>query len=356
MTAPPRALITGVAGQDGWYLSKLLLADGYEVFGLVHRDDNAPTPDGVTVVSGNLADSVDVQAAVDYAQPDEVYNLAGVSSVARSWQDPMLTAEVTGLGLLRVITAVSALAESQGGQCRIVQASSAEIFGDAAGPQTERTPIAPVTPYGAAKAFAHQLARVYRGAGASISTAILYNHESPRRPETFVTRKITRTVAKIARGETDRLCIGNLEARRDWGFAGDYARALQLIGRHSAADDFVIASGESHTVADFVATAFRRIGVTDWRALVDVDPRFQRPVDPQEQRGDSSKVRRELGWRPSKGFEDMVNEMVDADLVLVGSASLPPGEPWVSVVPADEVVPDGGAAMSDRAGVRREIC
>jgi GDPmannose 4,6-dehydratase len=325
MTAPRRALITGVTGQDGWYLSRLLLADGYQVFGLVHRDDGVPAPDGVIVVSGNLADSADVQAAVDYAQPDEVYNLAGVSSVALSWQHPMLTAEVTGLGLLRVITAVSAFSEGHGGQSRIVQASSAEIFGEAAGLQSELTPIAPVTPYGAAKAFAHQLSRVYRGAGASISTAILYNHESPRRPETFVTRKITRTVAKIARGETDRLRIGNLQARRDWGFAGDYARALQLIGRHPAADDFVVASGESHTVADFVATAFQRIGVTDWRALVDVDPRLQRPVDPPEQRGDSSKVRQELGWCPSKGFEDMVNEMVDADLRLIDSASPSPG-------------------------------
>jgi GDPmannose 4,6-dehydratase len=279
----------------------------------------------VIVVSGNLADSADVQAAVDYAQPDEVYNLAGVSSVALSWQHPMLTAEVTGLGLLRVITAVSALSDGHGGQSRIVQASSAEIFGEATGAHNEHTPIAPVTPYGAAKAFAHQLARVYRGAGASISTAILYNHESPRRPETFVTRKITRTVAKIARGEADRLRVGNLEARRDWGFAGDYARALQLIGRHPAADDFIVASGESHTVADFVATAFRRIGVTDWDALVDVDPRFQRPVDPPEQRGDSSKARRELGWCPAKSFEDMVNEMVDADLRLIDSVSPSPG-------------------------------
>jgi GDPmannose 4,6-dehydratase len=321
MTAPRRALITGVTGQDGWYLSRLLLANGYQVFGLVHRDDGMPTSDGVTVVSGDLADSADVQAAIDYAQPDEVYNLAGVSSVALSWEHPMLTAEVTGVGLLRVITAVSALSECRGRQSRIVQASSAEIFGEAVGPQTERTSIAPVTPYGAAKAFAHHLASVYRGVGASISTAILYNHESPRRPATFVTRKITSTVAKIARGEADRLRIGNLEVRRDWGFAGDYARALLLIGRHPACDDFIVASGESHTVADFVATAFRRIGVTDWRAFVDVDPSLQRPVDPREQRGDPSKVRRELGWRPLKSFEDMVNEMVDADLLMTDSAA-----------------------------------
>jgi len=325
MTGPPRALITGVTGQDGWYLSRLLLADGYQVFGLVRSDDGLPAHDGVVAVSGDLADSLQIQAAIDYAEPDEVYNLAGVSSVGLSWQEPMLTAEVSGIGLLRVITAVIALDERRGRQSRIVQASSAEIFGEASGLQTERSPISPVTPYGAAKAFAQQLARVYRGSGASISTAILYNHESPRRPDTFVTRKITRTVAKIARGEADRLRIGNLGARRDWGFAGDYARALQLIGRHPAADDFVVASGESRTVADFVATAFRRIGITDWRAMVDIDPGLQRPVDPPEQRGDSSKARRELGWRPSKSFEEMVNEMVDADLRLVGSESFSSG-------------------------------
>jgi len=325
MTAPPRALVTGVTGQDGWYLSELLLADGYQVFGLVHGGDDAPAPDGVTVVSGDLADTAAVQAAVERARPDEVYNLAAVSSVALSWQRPMLTAEVTGLGLLRVITAVSKFSESRGRPSRIVQASSAEMFGEAAGPQTEQTPIAPVTPYGAAKAFAHQLAHVYRRVGVSVSTAILYNHESPRRPETFVARKITRTVAQIARGEADRLPIGNLEARRDWGFAGDYARALQLIGRHPVADDFVIASGESRSVADFIATAFRRVGVTDWRAFVDVDPGYLRPADPPDQQGDSSKARRELGWCPSKSFEDMVNEMVDADLRLIDSAPPPAG-------------------------------
>lgn len=325
MTTPPRALITGVTGQDGWYLSRLLLAGGYQVFGLVRRDDSVAAPDDVIVVAGDLADSADVQAAVDYAQPDEVYNLAGVSSVALSWQDPMLTADVTGLGFLRVITAVSAWSDSRGQPARIVQASSAEIFGEAPSPQSELTPIAPATPYGAAKAFAHQLARIYRGGGASISTAILYNHESPRRPQTFVTRKITRTVAQIARGETDRLRIGNLHARRDWGYAGDYAQALHLIARHPAADDFIVATGRSHTVADFVATAFRRIGVTDWHAYTDVDPELQRPVDPPELRGDPAKIRRELGWLPSKSFEDIVNEMVDADLQLIDSASASAG-------------------------------
>jgi GDPmannose 4,6-dehydratase len=325
MTAPPRALITGVNGQDGWYLSKLLLADGYQVFGLAGGRDGAPATDGVTLIGGDLTQSADVEAAVDYAQPDEVYNLAGISSVALSWQEPILTADVTGVGLLRIITAVSTSSERRGTQSRIVQASSAEIFGEAVGAQTEDSPIMPVTPYGAAKAFAHDLARVYRGAGVSISTAILYSHESPRRPETFVTRKITRTVARIARGESVRLRLGNLEARRDWGFAGDYAHALQLIARYPTADDFIVASGESHTVGDFVTVAFRRIGVADWSSLVDIDPRLQRPVDPPDQCGDSSKIRKKLGWHPSKSFEELVNEMVDADLQLIDSASPLPG-------------------------------
>jgi GDPmannose 4,6-dehydratase len=326
VTGPRRALITGVTGQDGWYLSQLLLADGFQVFGLVHQADAAPVPGGVISISGDLADSADIRSAVEHALPDEVYNLGGVSSVAFSWEHPLLTAEVTGLGFLRVINAVQALPGSRARHVRIVQASSAEIFGEATGPQAERAVVSPVTPYGAAKAFAHQLAHVYRGAGMSISTAIMYNHESPRRPDTFVTRKITRTVARIARGESDRLYVGNLGARRDWGFAGDYARALQLIGRHPVADDFVVASGESHSVADFVAAAFRHIGVTDWRALVEVDPRFKRPVDPPEQCGDSSKIRQELGWTPSKCFEEVVGEMVDADLQLMDAAQQTAGQ------------------------------
>jgi len=323
VTGQRRALITGVTGQDGWYLSRLLLADGYQVFGLVHQADATPVPDGVIAISGDLGDSAHVEAAVRDSHPDQIYNLGGVSSVALSWEQPLLTAEVTGLGFLRVINAVQALPPARARQVRIVQASSAEIFGAASGPQAECAAIAPVTPYGAAKAFAHQLARVYRGAGLSVATAIMYNHESPRRPDSFVTRKITRTVARIARGETDRLYIGNLGARRDWGYAGDYARALQLIGRHPIADDFVVASGESHSVADFIATAFRHIGIADWRAFVEIDQQFHRPVDAPEQRGDAGKIRQELGWAPSKSFEEMVAEMVDADLELVDAGQHP---------------------------------
>lgn len=321
MTSARRALITGVTGQDGWYLAQLLLADGYQVHGLVHKGDTAPVPAGVIAVSGDLADAAEVRAAMEQARPDEVYNLGGISSVALSWDDPLLTSNVTALGFLRVITAVQGLAGARGTSVRVVQASSAEIFGAAAGLQSEQSPLAPITPYGAAKAYAHQLARLYRGAGLSISTAIFYNHESPRRPVTFVTRQITRTVARIARGEADRLVIGNLETRRDWGFAGDYARALRLIGRYHLADDFVVATGESHSVGDFVATAFRRIGVTDWRPLVTLDPQLRRPVDAPEQRGDAAKIRRELGWRPTKTFEDIVNEMVDADLQQIDAAA-----------------------------------
>ncbi|HEY2507484.1 MAG TPA: GDP-mannose 4,6-dehydratase [Streptosporangiaceae bacterium] len=320
MTEARRALITGVTGQDGWYLSRLLLADGYQVYGLVHNGDTAPIPEGVLAIPGDLTEAADVRQAVMNALPDEIYNLGGVSSVALSWDDPLRTAEVTGLGFLRVITAVRALPAERASDVRIVQASSAEMFGAAAGPQTEQSPLAPITPYGAAKAFAHHLARLYRGAGLSISTAILYNHESPRRPETFVTRKITRVVARIAQGEAERLSIGNLETRRDWGYAGDYARALQLIARHRVADDFVVASGETHSVADFVATAFRRIGVSDWQRLTEIDPQFRRPADAPEQRGDARKIRQELGWRPTKTFEDMVNEMVDADLGLLDAS------------------------------------
>jgi GDPmannose 4,6-dehydratase len=317
VTAAPRALVTGVTGQDGWYLSQLLRADGYEVAGLVHHDDQTDVPPGVTGIRGDLADSASVQAAVDIAEADEIYNLAGISSVAQSWQIPTLTADVTGLGLLRLIEAVRSRAERTGTCARIVQASSAEIFGHAEPPQSETTPLAPATPYGAAKAFAHQIAAVYRGTGMPISTAILYNHESPRRPDGFVTRRITRGVALIARGQADRLRLGNLDSKRDWGYAGDYARALTLIARYRDADDFVIATGESRTVADFVAAAFAHVGITDWQRLVEIDPEFVRPADPGEQRGDASKARAVLGWQPSTSFAELVAEMVDADLALL---------------------------------------
>jgi GDPmannose 4,6-dehydratase len=266
------------------------------------------------VLRGDLEDQQSLIRAVQEAEPDEVYNLAGISSVALSWREPLLTAEVTGLGLLRLLLAVTAFTERTGRSTRLVQASSAEIFGFAEPPQSELTAISPVTPYGAAKAFAHHAVAVYRQAGAQVSSVILYNHESPRRPENFVTRRITSTVARIARGSQERLRLGNLDARRDWGFAGDYAKAMHLVARHPKPDDFVVATGESRSVRDFVAAAFSAAGIADWQKLVEVDPEFVRPADPGEQRGDATKARTVLGWRPQVGFDELVAMMVSADL------------------------------------------
>jgi GDPmannose 4,6-dehydratase len=317
VTHPVRSLITGITGQDGWYLSGLLRAEGGEVTGVVRPGDTAEVPDGVTTVPGDLSDPDSLVRAVEAADPDEVYNLAGLTSVGASWQDPAVTADVNGTGFVRLLDAVRRHSESTGRPIRVVQASSAEIFGHAPAPQDEQTPLAPVSPYGAAKAFAHHVASLYRATGVPVSTAILYNHESPRRPQSFVTRKITHGVAAIARGRQDTLLIGNLEPRRDWGFAGDYARALRLIARHPDPDDFVVASGVSRSVGDFVAAAFREVGIDDWRSHVEIDSRFTRAADPGEQRGDASKARRELSWEPEVSFEEMVAAMVAADLALL---------------------------------------
>jgi GDPmannose 4,6-dehydratase len=291
-----------------------LCADGYHVTGLVRPGDQAAAPIGLQIVTGDLADSQSLCRAVEVAAPDEVYNLAGVSSVAQSWAEPELTADVTGVGLLRLICAVRDHTARTGQVPRIVQASSAEIFGHADAPQNEQTPLAPATPYGAAKAFAHHLVGVYRNAGMSVSSAILYNHESPRRPESFVTRRITCAVARLSAGGSEPLRLGNLNALRDWGFAGDYARALHLIARHPVPDDFIIATGSSRSVAEFVATAFAQVGIDNWRDYVEIDDQFVRPADPGEQRGDASKARRELGWAPRMTFEELVASMVQADL------------------------------------------
>jgi GDPmannose 4,6-dehydratase len=227
----------------------------------------------------------------------------------------VLTGLVTGLGAVGVMQGCLSLQEKLGRPVRLVQASSAEIFGEPAEvPQRETTLVRPSSPYGAAKAYAHQMAAVFRSRGLLVSTVILYNHESPRRPETFVTRKITAAAARIARGEQDRLSLGNLEAKRDWGWAPDYVAAATLALRHAVSDDYVIATGVSHTVAEFVAAAFSAAGIADWRSLVDLDPAFARTGDPAEQRGDATKAREVLGWQPSMAFEDIVAAMVQADL------------------------------------------
>ncbi|MEO9138008.1 MAG: GDP-mannose 4,6-dehydratase [Jatrophihabitans sp.] len=308
-----RALITGVTGQDGWYLSELLLDGGAEVFGLVSSGDPGECPPGVAPVVGDLRDAASLVAAVQTAAPDEVYDLASISSVAASWADPVGTADVNGMGTARLLAAIDTVAGSNGGP-RLVHASSAEIFGDAAPPQDEKTPIAPVTPYGAAKAFAHHCVAVHRGAGHFSANAILFNHESPRRPDTFVTRKITRQVARIAHGDTAPLELGNLAARRDWGFAGDYVRALIAIARTDEPADFVIATGHSHSVQDFVRVAFAHVGIEDWRAHVRADAAATRRVEAREQRGNAARAAHVLGWTPTTTFEQLVADMVDTDL------------------------------------------
>jgi GDPmannose 4,6-dehydratase len=313
-----RALVTGVTGQDGWYLSELLRARGDTVYGLVSATSRSQVPPGVERVTGDLRDAPSLVAAVEAAEPDAVYNLAAISSVARSWQDPSTVADVNGVGVARLLGAVRDFGTRTGRTVRFVQASSAEIFGDAPAPQDERTPIAPRTPYGAAKAYAHHLVGAFRGAGVWAASAILYNHESPRRPETFVARKITQTVAAIAAGRADRLVLGNLDARRDWGYARDYAEALLRVAGAGEPDDFVIASGVSHSIADFVRLAFARVGISDWERYVSVDPSLQRAGDAGEHRGDASRARTVLGWAPSVDFAGLVALMVDADVAAAG--------------------------------------
>jgi GDPmannose 4,6-dehydratase len=303
-----RALITGVTGQDGWYLSELLLAHGYEVFGVVTADDPTAVPPGVTPLHGDLRQPESLIAALDKARPDEVYNLASVSSVALSWQEPELVADVNGVGAVRLLAAL------RDSEVRFVQASSAEIFGTAAPPQDESTPVAPTTPYGASKAFAHHAVAAYRQAGLHASSVILFNHESPRRPDTFVTRKITKAVAAIAAGSSEPLRLGSLDVRRDWGYAGDYAEAMTRIARHPEPTDFVIATGTSHTIADFAAAAFACVGIDDWQSHVVVDVELARQGDSHEQRGNAAKARSLLGWKPTVGFADIVRLMVDNDI------------------------------------------
>ena len=313
--------VTGVSGQDGGYLVEQLLAAGDEVHGLV-REQDRPAPDArgphlddAHLHVADLTDTAALTALIKDIDPDEIYNLAGMSSVARSWAEPVATGEVSGLAAAAVLQAAWELSEQRGRSVRVVQAASAEIFGNPeVSPQTEAAPIAPVTPYGAAKAYAHHMVGVYRGRGLHAVSAILYNHESPRRPTTFVTRKITRTAALIARGEADELALGNLDARRDWGWAPDYVDAMVRAARFETPGDYVVATGVGHSVAEFVQAAFARAGIADWERYVRVDPAFVRPVDAVELTGDSSKARQVLGWKPTKAFPDIVAAMVDADL------------------------------------------
>ena len=322
-----RAFITGVGGQDGSYLAERLVAEGIEVHALHHVTEPPATwcPPEVVLHHGDLTDVSSTRALVLDVAPDEVYNLAALSSVARSWEEPELTWAVNADAAEALMESALQSQERSGRRVGFVQASSAEIFGRPdSSPQSEATPVRPTNPYGRAKAHAHLRASTYRGRGLSTSSLVLYNHESPRRPPTFVTRKITSTVAAIASGRADRLLLGNLDARRDWGWAPDYVDAMVRAARVHEARDYVIATGVSHSVRDFVAAAFRHAGIGDWEGLVELDPALLRPADPTELCGDARLAQELLGWRPTVGFEDLVGEMVRADLAAQDSGSIRP--------------------------------
>ena len=309
------AFVTGVGGQDGSYLAEELLAAGYAVHGLVAPGEHGRVTPGVVLHTADLRDAAALGVLLEQIAPDQVYNLAGISSVAVSWERPVETAEVNAVGALGLLEAARRVGDTAGKKVAFVQASSAEVFGEPAdSPQDEGTPIRPLNPYGMSKAFAHQAAAVYRSHGVHACSMILYNHESPRRPSGFVTRKITSTAAAIAQGRADELALGNLDARRDWGWAPDYVHAMRLAAEHPEPGDYVIGTGESHSVRDFVAAAFARAGVADWERYVRVDPAFLRPADPTELRADPGQARRVLGWTPSVTFDELVARMVDADL------------------------------------------
>jgi GDPmannose 4,6-dehydratase len=312
----PRAFISGIGGQDGSYLAEQLLAEGSEVHGLLLPD--APTgwtPAGVVLHRGDITEVEPTRRLLYDVGPDEVYNLAAISSVAQSWTQPDLTSLVNGHAAVALMESARHVQEATGRPVRFVQASSAEIFGEPEiSPQDESTPIRPVNPYGAAKAYAHLMVEVYRHRDLHAISAILYNHESPRRPTTFVTRKITSTVAAIARGETDRLVLGNLDARRDWGWAPEYVDALVRAARHPTAQDYIVATGVSHTVRDFVHAAFTAVGIEDWEPLVEQDPALGRPRDPSELVGRPARATHDLDWRPGTDLPTLVRRMVEHDL------------------------------------------
>ena len=310
------ALITGVTGQDGYYLADLLLSHGYRVHGVL-----SPTSRVETLVPGVQAHRADllrgdaIAHTIEAVQPDVVFHLAAVSSVAKTWDDPVSTTQVNALSTVAVLDACLRTQDRTGKKIMVVNASSSEIFAGAAdSPQSEATPLQPISPYGAAKAMGHTMCHVYRAKGLEASNAILYNHESPRRPDRFVARKITKAVAAIAAGRQDRLLLGDLSIRRDWGWAPDYVDAMYRMAIHGKGDDFVVATGVSHSITDFVAAAFAAAGLAEWQAYVASDSALLRPADRAVMVGDPSKAAAMLDWRPTMSFLDIVEAMVLSDL------------------------------------------
>ncbi|NPV66907.1 MAG: GDP-mannose 4,6-dehydratase [Anaerolineae bacterium] len=314
------ALITGITGQDGSYLAEFLLSKGYNVYGLVRRTSTVSfdrirhIQDRLTLISGDILDQTSLISALEESQATEVYNLAAQSFVQTSWQQPVFTGDVTALGVTRLLDAIRKVNPS----IRFYQASSSEMFGKVREvPQKETTPFYPRSPYGVAKVYGHWITVNYRESyGMHATSGILFNHESPRRGLEFVTRKVTHAVARIVLGLQDHVALGNLDARRDWGFAGDYVRAMWLMLQQDQPDDYVIATGETHSVQELVEVAFGHVGL-DWRKYVRQDPRYMRPAEVDLLVGDASKAGKRLGWEPTMRFEELIKMMVDADLAML---------------------------------------
>ncbi|MDE1820038.1 MAG: GDP-mannose 4,6-dehydratase [Euryarchaeota archaeon] len=321
MTSAPqgkRALITGITGQDGSFLAEQLLSKGYEVYGMVRRLSTPNTQnihhivDRIHLVDGDLHDQASLESAVRRSEPDEIYNLAAQSFVGVSFNQPVVTGEVTGLGAVRMLEAMRSRAD----KARFYQASSSEMFGKVVeSPQTERTPFYPRSPYGVAKVYAYWACVNYRESyGLHVSNGILYNHESERRGMEFLTRKVSDGVARIKLGHARTIRLGTLETHRDWGYAPEYTEMMWRMLQQPTPNDFIGATGEAHSVREFVDLAFRHVGIPDWSKHVELDPRFARPADVDHLLGNASKAREKLGWVPKVKFADLVRIMVDADI------------------------------------------
>lgn len=326
MSTSRKALITGITGQDGSYLAELLLEKGYEVHGIVRRSSTFNTSRidhlyqdpheedaRLFLHHGDLSDGQSMSNIIMSVKPDEVYNLGAQSHVRVSFDNPLYTLDVTGNGVLRILEAVRMLSSEK--SVRVYQASSSEMFGKAVEtPQTELTPFRPRSPYACAKVYAYHQCVNYREAyDLFVSNGILFNHESPRRGETFVTRKITRAAARIKLGLQEKLYLGNLDAKRDWGYAKDYVEAMWLMLQAEKADDYVVATNETHSIREFLDLAFGQLDL-DWNEFVEIDPRYYRPAEVEVLQGDYSKAERELGWSPSTSFEELVKLMIESDL------------------------------------------
>lgn len=320
----PRAFITGITGQDGQHLAEFLHSQGYDVYGMIKGQNNPRATKlqeempFVELISGDLADLPSLVAALQQAQPDEVYNLGAISFVALSFSQAELTANITGLGVLRMLEAIRMVGGTENNPIRFYQASSSEMFGQVREtPQTELTPFHPRSPYGCAKVFGHDIVVNYRESyGLHASSGILFNHEGPRRGIEFVTRKVTNAAARISLGLQHELVMGNLDSKRDWGYAGDYVKGMWLMLQQEVPDDYVLATGETHSIEELVTRAFAEVGIAEWQQYVRQDPKFFRPAEVDLLIGDATKAKTKLGWEPEIDFPALVKMMVENDLAL----------------------------------------